>query len=191
MSKKQHDEKKAPIEFEAPVEESSKEEPLEQDTIAADIEELRREIDTLRQTVEETQSSYLRVLADFDNYRKRQRDETSRLTDLAREQLILKLLPIIDNFERTLAAAEAEHSYESLVEGVTLTLKSIREMLEREGLQPIEAVGQEFNPELHEALVRVETDEYADNTVVEELEKGYTLNGKVIRPARVKVAASG
>lgn len=191
MTRKQHeDKKKAPIEFEAPVEESPKQEPAEQDVMAADIEELRNEIETLRQTVDETQSSYLRVLADFDNFRKRQREETSRLADLAREQLILKLLPIIDNFERTLQAAEAEHSYESLVEGVTLTLKSIREMLEREGLQPIEAVGQEFNPEFHEALMRVETDEHPDNTVIEELEKGYSLNGKVIRPARVKVAAA-
>ncbi len=104
--------------------------------------------------------------------------------------MILKLLPIIDNFDRTLQAAEAEHSYESLVEGVTLTLKQVRDMLEREGLAPIEAVGQEFNPELHEALMRVETDEFPENTVIDELEKGYTLNGKVIRPARVRVAAS-
>lgn len=191
MTRKRHDEnKEAPIEFEAPVEESRKEEPIEQDVMAADIEELQKEIETLRQTVDETQSSYLRVLADFDNFRKRQREETSRLTDLAREQLILKLLPIVDNFERTLQAAEAEHSYESLIEGVSLTLKSIRDVLEREGLQPIEAVGQEFNPELHEALMRVETDEYPENTVIDELEKGYTLNGKVIRPARVKVAAA-
>ena len=87
-------------------------------------------------------------------------------------------------------AAEAEHSYDSLVEGVTLTLKQIREMLEKEGLEPIDAVGQEFNPEFHEALMRVETDEYPENTIVDELEKGYMLNGRVLRPARVRVAAS-
>jgi len=192
MTKKKPEDnaRKVPIEFEAPVDETAREEAVEQDTMAADIEELEREIELLRKSVEETQSSYLRVLADFDNFRKRQRDETSRLANCAREDLILKLLPIIDNLDRTLAAAEAEHSYESLVEGVTLTLKNAREMLQREGLEPIEAVGRQFDPEFHEAMMRVETDDYPENTVIDELEKGYTLNGKVLRPARVRVAAS-
>ena len=181
--------KKVPIEFEAPVEETDVEEG-QVDKMDSDIEALQQEIETLRKDAEETQNSYLRVLADFDNYRKRQREETSRLTDYAREQIILKLLPIVDNFDRSVQAAEAEHSYDSLVEGVALTLRQLREMLEKEGLEQIEAVGQEFNPEVHEALMRVETDEYPENTVVDELEKGYTLNGKVIRAARVRVAAS-
>ncbi|MGB9619441.1 MAG: nucleotide exchange factor GrpE, partial [Armatimonadota bacterium] len=132
-----------------------------------------------------------RVLADFDNFRKRQREETARQVSLAREELILKILPILDNFQRTLEAAEAQHSYESLVEGVSLTLRQFRETLEKEGVRPIEAVGEQFNPELHEAMMRVETDEYPENTVIEEFEKGYTLNGKVLRPARVRVATSG
>lgn len=183
MSKKD-DAKNAPIEFEAPVEQG-----MEQDEMACDISDLEQEIEALRKSVDETQNSYLRVMADFDNFRKRQRDETSRLTGFAREEIISKLLPIIDNFDRTLKAAEAEHSYESLVEGVTLTLKNVRDMLVREGLEPIEAIGQEFNPEFHEAMMRVETDDYPENTIVDELEKGYTLNGKVLRPSRVRVAA--
>ena len=96
----------------------------------------------------------------------------------------------MDNLDRTVLAAEAEHSYESLMEGVTLTLKSIREMLAKEGLQPIEAVGLEFNPELHEALFCEESDKCEHNTIIEEIEKGYTLNGRVLRPSRVKVAIS-
>lgn len=184
--RKNEDKKKVPIEFEAPVQEQE----AEQNRMASDIDHLEQEIETLRQTVEETQNSYLRVLADFDNFRKRQREETARLTSCAREELIAKLLPIVDNFDRTLQAAEAEHSYESLVEGVTLTLKQVREMLEREGLEEIEAVGQEFNPEFHEALMRVETDEHPENIIIDELEKGYTLNGKVVRPARVRVAVT-
>ncbi len=188
MTKHKEEAKKVPIEFEAPVEESVTEEaPDKMDT---DIEALQQEIESLRKNAEETQNSYLRVMADFDNYRKRQREETARLADYAREQLLLKLLPIVDNFDRSVQAAEAEHSYESLVEGVSLTLRQIREMLAKEGLEPIEAVGQEFNPELHEALMRVETDEYPENTITDELEKGYTLNGRVIRPSRVRVAAS-
>lgn len=192
MSRKKEDERvaKGPIESEAPVEETAVGKQMDRDELTSDIEELEREIELLRKSAEETQNSYLRVMADFDNFRKRQRDETARLTNCAREALILKLLPMVDNFDRTLQAAEAEHSYESLVEGVTLTLKHIREMLEKEGLEPIDAVGQEFNPELHDALMRVETGDYPENTIVDEIEKGYTLNGKVLRPARVRVAAS-
>ena len=185
-NRSEEDKRKVPIEFEAPIEEE-----LEQDTMESDIGDLEQEIADLKKSVEETQNSYLRVLADFDNFRKRQREETSRLTNCAREDLIRQLLPIVDNFDRALQAAEGEHSYESLVEGVTLTLRQVREMLQREGLEPIEAVGQEFNPEFHEAMMRVETDEYPENTVIDELEKGYMLNGRVVRPARVRVAAAG
>ncbi len=180
---------KVPIEFEAPVEELGMEEPVEQGSIDTDIEVMQTEIEALRKSVEEAESGYIRVLADFDNFRKRQRDETARLANCAREDLVLKLLPIVDNFDRALAAAADEHSYESLVEGVSLTLKQIREMLQREGLEAIDATGQQFDPEFHEALMRVETDEYPENTVIDELEKGYTLNGKLLRPARVRVAA--
>ena len=171
------------------VNQPAAEEEAESDRMAEDIAAVQSELEKLKTDVQEAHNSYLRALADFDNFRKRQRDETARLTNCARENLILKLLPMVDNFDRALQAAEAEHSYESLVEGVTLTLKHIREMLGKEGLEPIEAVGQEFNPELHEALMRVETDDYPENTIVDEIEKGYTLNGKVLRPARVRVAA--
>ena len=158
--------------------------------LAADIALLQEELERLKTDVDESHNRYLRALADFDNFRKRQREETVRRAELAREEIILKLLPILDNFERALAAAEEQHSYDSLVAGVSLTLRQVREMLAREGVEPIEAVGQEFNPELHEAMMRVETDEYADNTVVDELEKGYVINGKVLRPSRVRVAMS-
>jgi len=169
----------------------SLEEEIEPDRLAEHISALQTELEQLRKDVEESQNHYLRVLADFDNFRRRQREEMARQVGLAREELILKLLPIVDNFQRTLDAAEAQHSYDSLVEGVSLTLRQVREMLEKEGLEPIEAVGEPFNPELHEAMMRVDTDEYPENTVIDEFEKGYTLNGKVLRPARVRVATSG
>jgi molecular chaperone GrpE len=179
----------------APIEEAeeqivSLDEEIEPDRLAQHIAALQSELEQLRSDAEESRNHYLRTLADFDNFRKRQREETARQVGLAREELILKILPIVDNFQRTLDAAEAQHSYDSLVEGVSLTLRQIREMLEKEGLEPIEAVGEPFNPELHEAMMRVETDDYPENTVIDEFEKGYTLNGKVLRPARVRVAAS-
>lgn len=166
-------------------------EEVEPNHLTEHISALESELEQLRRDVEEARDRYLRVLADFDNYRKRQREEIARQVNLAREELILKLLPIVDNFQRALESAEAQHSYESLVEGVSLTLRQIQDMLAKEGVQPIEAVGEQFNPELHEALIREETDQYPENTVIDELEKGYTMNGKVLRPARVKVAASG
>ncbi len=160
------------------------------DEISADFAALQEEMVRLQTDVEEAHNRYLRTLADFDNFRKRQRDETSRLCDSAREGIISNLLPIVDNFERSVQIAEDKHSYDALVEGVALTLRQLRDMLEKEGVAPIEAVGQEFNPELHEALMRVPSDEHPENTVVDELEKGYTLNGKLLRPARVRVAVS-
>ena len=192
--KKDQDNKKhrVPIESSEPEDaiEEAFEQEVEPDKLAADIALLQEELERLKTDAEESHNRNLRALADFDNFRKRQREETIRGAELAREEIILKLLPILDNFERALAAAEEQHSYDSLVAGVSLTLRQVREMLTREGVEAIEAVGQEFNPELHEAMMRVETDEYADNTVVDELEKGYVINGKVLRPSRVRGAMS-
>jgi len=167
---------------------ASQPEEAENDVMAQDIAALREEMEKLRTDVQDAHDSYLRTLADFDNFRKRQREETARRANLAREDIIAKLLPIMDNLGRALQAAEAQHSYESLVEGVSLTLRQMSEMLAKEGVEPIEAVGQEFNPEFHEAMMSVESDDHPPHTVVEELEKGYTLDGKVLRPARVSVS---
>ena len=168
--------------------EISKEEKAQVESLSDDITQMQAELGRLSKDANEFQDRYLRTLADFDNFRKRQRDETSRQISCAKENLISKLLPIFDNFERAVQAAEAKHSYESLLEGVSLTMRQLTDMLEKEGVTPISAVGEEFNPELHEAMMRECTDECPDNTVLEEFEKGYTLNGKLLRPARVKVA---
>ena len=187
MSRKNedHEAKQANAKPENQVEE------IQSDELAEDIAALQVELERLQNDAAQAHDRYLRTLADFDNFRKRQREDTVRQVNMAREEIILKILPVIDNFERSVQAAEAQHSYEALVEGVSLTLRQMREMLEREGVEPIEAVGQEFNPELHEALMCCETDEYPENTVIDEMEKGYMFKGKVLRPARVRVATSG
>jgi len=163
---------------------------MEAEEFATEIESLQGELEQLRKSADESRDHYLRVLADFDNFRKRQRDEISRRISIEREEFINKLFPVIDNFNRALESAEAQHSYESLVEGVSLTLRQINDILEKEGVQPIESVGQEFNPELHEAIMRTETDEFPENTIIEEFEKGFTINGRVLRPSRVRVAVA-
>ena len=158
--------------------------------LAQDIAEMQAELEKMKNDAQESHNRYLRTLADFDNFRKRQREDASRQVNLACEDILLKWLQIMDNFQRAALAAEEQHSYDSLVEGVSLTLKQMSELLEKEGVEPIESVGQEFNPELHEAMMRVETDEYPENTIIDEFEKGYTLRGRVVRPARVRVAVA-
>lgn len=169
---------------------AEEEEEMAVERLGLEIEALQNELEQLRKDAEESRDHYLRVLADFDNFRKRQREEVSRRICIAREEIFLKLLPIIENFQRALESAEAQHSYESLVEGVSLTLRQMLELLEKEGVRPIEALGQQFNPELHEAVTRTETDEYPEGTILEEYERGYTIDGKVLRPSRVRVAVA-
>lgn len=163
---------------------------VDMDKLVEDFAGLQSEIERVRTDAEESHNRYLRTLADFDNFRKRQRDDTARQISCAKEELILNLIPIMDNFQRALESAEAGHSYDNLVEGASLTLRQMVEALRKAGVEPIESVGEQFNPEFHEALMRVETEDYPDNTVIDEFEKGYTLNGKVLRPSRVRVASS-
>lgn len=152
------------------------------------IAELEAELDTARKVAEQEHDSYLRALADFSNFKRRRQEELESHIQFANQELILKLLPIIDNFERALQAAQEQHSFDSLASGVELTLRMLQDMLQKEGVEPIEAVGQEFDPTVHEAVMSVESDEHPDNTVVEELQKGYMQKSRVIRPARVKVS---
>ena len=160
-------------------------------SLMANIDVLKAQLEEQTQVAEEEHNRHLRALADFANYRRRREEEFQRHLEFANQELILKLLPVIDNFERAAQAAEENHNLEGLAEGVKLTLRQFRDLLEREGVQPIAAVGQEFDPMRHEAVMRVESDEYPENTVVEEVEKGYALKDKVIRPARVAVSAKG
>jgi len=127
-----------------------------------------------------------RLQADFDNYRKRVAREREDLLKYAGEQIIASLLPIMDNFERALGAKNDDPG--KLAEGVEMISRQIQDILTREGLEPIPSVGEQFNPEVHEAVMREENGDQPENTVIEEFRKGYTLKGKVIRPAMVKVA---
>jgi molecular chaperone GrpE len=159
--------------------------------LLTEIDVLRSQLEEQKQIAEDEHDRHLRVLADFANYRRRRDDESQRHLDFANQELILKLLPVIDNFERAARAAEETESFDALAEGVNLTLRLLHDILEREGIASIEAVGEEFDPMRHEAVMKVESDEYPENTVVQEVEKGYTLKDRVIRPARVAVSQRG
>lgn len=148
------------------------------------LEELRKEAD-------EHYQRFLRTQADFDNFRRRSRLEKEDFAKYASMKLIEQLLPVVDNFERAISTSKESQDFASLVKGIEMTFRQLDQVLNQEGLAPIEAVGQPFNPELHQAVMQVESDEHEDGTVVEELQKGYMLKEKVLRPSMVKVSTRG
>lgn len=169
----------APFE-EAPFEEAPLEEPLEitQDELAA----LADELETARRERDEYLDSMRRMKAEMDNSRKRQERERTRTVQLASERLVGELLPVLDNLERAL---EVEGD---IREGVRATREQLLAVLEREGLVPVSSDGQSFDPTFHEAVMGQPSDEHEEDTVIQTLERGYVLNGKPIRPAKVIVA---
>src|SRR5688500_10424595 len=153
-----------------------------------DLLGLEERIRQLEKQLEEEHNLYLRTLADFQNFRRRQEEENRQIRQIANRELILSLLPVIDNFERALNAAEQSRSYEALIGGVALTLRQMQDFLKKNGVEAIDSVGQEFDPNFHEAVMRVEDSEHPENTVVEELQRGYSMNDRVLRPSMVTVA---
>lgn len=129
-----------------------------------------------------------RLQAEFDNFRKRTLKEKEELVKYASERVIGELLPVIDNFERALEAAKNSQDFSALAQGVEMIFRQLGSVLGKEGLTPIEAVGQVFDPNLHEAIMQVDSEEHPANTVVEEVQKGYYLKDKVLRPSMVKVS---
>lgn len=149
-------------------------------------DELLAEVDRLTQELQEANNRLLRTTADFDNFRKRTRQEKEELGQYATLKLIQEVLPVLDNFQLALAAETADAN--SLKQGIEMVFRQFQSILEKAGVQSIEAVGQPFDPNVHEAVMQVQSDEHEPGTVVEELRKGYMLYEKVVRPAMVKVA---
>ena len=145
--------------------------------------------------LEELQDRYLRLAAEFENYRKRVVRERADLIRTAHEGVLLDLFPVLDNLERALAAARSSaaspRAIEAVIEGVENTLRLFKGVLEKQGVKEIESVGREFDPTVHHAVEQVRTNDYAENTVVEEVLRGYLLDHKVLRPALVKVSTTG
>lgn len=147
------------------------------------IAELERDLATER-------DQRLRVLADFQNYRRRTDEQRAEIGSLAIQDFVGGLLPIMDNLERAMVASADNETTGGIVEGVSLIHRQLMELLQRYGVAPIEAVGCEFDPNLHEAVMRVDAEDVPDNTVIEELVRGYAMGPRVIRPSVVKVAKS-
>ncbi len=141
------------------------------------------------QEVERLQDRLVRLQAEFENYKKRMAREKAEFLKFATEGLLLELLPVLDNLERAIASARTEMSgNEAVMEGVDMVARLFRATLEKAGVKPMEAIGKPFDPGLHHAVAQVESPEGPDNVVVEEIQKGYLLEGRVLRAAMVKVS---
>jgi molecular chaperone GrpE len=148
------------------------------------------ELASLRRELQDKQDRLLRALAETDNVRRRAQRDREDYVKYATESLLRELVPIFDNFDRALAAGRAAAGAASVVEGVELIQRELLRVLERAGLTRYSAIGQPFDPARHEAIARVVSGEAAPDTVVQETAPGYMLNGRVLRPALVAVAAA-
>ncbi|WP_249529687.1 nucleotide exchange factor GrpE [Paenibacillus brevis] len=148
---------------------------------------LEAETEKLKAEIEEHKQRLLRTQADYDNFRRRTVKEKEELGKYASAKLITELLPVIDNFERALGSVPDVPEAASYAKGVEMIFRQLEGVLKAEGLVPMESVGTPFNPEYHQAIMQVESDEYKEGDVVEEVQKGYMLKDKVLRPAMVKV----
>lgn len=138
--------------------------------------------------IEELTDRLKRQMAEFDNFRKRTEKEKSAMYETGAKSVIEKILPVVDNFERGLMAVPEEQKEDPFVQGMDKIYKQIMTTLEEIGVKPIEAVGVEFNPDLHNAVMHVEDEEAGENMIVEEFQKGYTYRDCVVRYSMVKVA---
>ncbi len=149
------------------------------------------ELDALQEELTESNKRWMRALADLDNYRKRVEREKARWDNEAREGILLPLLEVVDNFERALAegASDEPAADVSFREGVELIFRHLMDVLEKAGVRPVETEGVGFDPNVHEAVGSVPSDEHEPDEIVQVMQKGYTLGERLLRPSRVIVAS--
>ena len=173
---------------EAGEDEDDDEERVQDEVTVTAEEAIAADLDKARAEAESYLDDLRRLQADFDNYRKRTlREQTARAAS-ASQALVTRLLPVLDNFELAVSAAEQSRDFDRMLKGVEMVFGELRLALEGEGLVKIEAEGKPFDPERHEAVIAVEEEDTEPGTVVDIVRAGYELRGKVLRPAMVKVA---
>lgn len=155
----------------------------------ATIAQMDEEIKTLKSQLDERSSQYMRIAADFENFRKRVQREKEDMDQQSKCSVINELLPVVDNFERARSQIKPQTDQETNIhKSYQSVYKQLVDCLKRVGVAPMRSEGQEFDPNLHEAVMRQPTDEYPEGTVMEELQRGYKLGDRVLRHALVKVA---
>lgn len=152
------------------------------------LTEAQAEIAQLKETIAQKDDEILRRRAEFENYRRRTSQEKADIGDVVTQEIIKDMLPIVDNFDRAMAAEKSDG--EAFQKGVEMIYTQLAEILKKEGLETIEAAGKKFDPEYHQAVMRVANPDLEDDTIAQELQKGYIVRGKVIRPSMVQVVAN-
>lgn len=147
-----------------------------------------KESEKLKQDLENLNNQYLRLAADFENYRKRQAQEREALLKYGAEECMKKVIEVVDNFDRAVTMVEKIDNLEKMKETFFVLNKQLTDSLTKLGLQQIKSVGETFDPTLHEAVMQTQSEEYPEDTVIQELQKGYKFGEKVLRPAMVAVA---
>jgi len=151
-------------------------------------EELQKELEAKDAVIKDLQGKMLYLQAEFENFKKLKAKEKQEVLKFGNETLLQELIPVLDNMERALEHSAHADDVKAIEEGVKITLNQFLKVLEKAGVERIEAVGQKFDPNVHEALYQEERDDMEPDTVVSEVQKGYLLNGRVVRPARVSVS---
>lgn len=171
--------------------EESKEELGEESLLKSYEEEIARmqqELEEARAKSEAANDMMLRLAAEMENYKKRALKEQELLKKYANQNLVKELLPVLDNLERALKSASESKDLDAFLEGVAMILKQMKTVLEKEGLVEVKAVGEVFDPNYHEAVAHVPSDEVSENIIIEELQKGYIMHDRVLRPSMVVVS---
>ena len=159
-------------------------------TLKNRLEEKEAALEEKEKRIKELQERVKRARADFENYKKRQKKAQKEAKEKAKEKVFLEFLPIYDNLDRAFKNFNKNEDKESFIEGVEKIYAQFDDLLEKQEIEPIEAKGKSFNPRLHEALMRVNSEEHEHNVIIEEFERGYRRDGEVLRPSKVKVNIS-
>lgn len=184
MDKKIHNSEASKVEP-GPVEGKPDGKPCEEKTVTLDKAEYQK----LLAEAAQYKDQYVRLYAEFENARKRMERDRQEFVKYANEGIIAEFLGILDNLERSVEAAQARHEdYEAFLKGVEMIMAQIHEMLKKNGVRPIEAQNKMFDPHCHEILMQEESEKLAEGAIMEELQKGYMLGGRIIRTSKVKVA---
>ncbi len=153
------------------------------------LKEMEARLESLEKEAKESYDRFFRVSAEFENYKKRAAREMNDFRKFANESFVKAMLPIVDNLDRAIeSSSNDDHAQNSVVEGVNMTLKEILKVFEQFNVKPFESLGKAFDPALHQAVMQEETDDHPENTILNELQKGYMMHDRLLRPAMVVVS---
>lgn len=171
------------------IDQEDSEAPTEEDSVASTEDDPEVKLKAAQQKADEYYDRLLRTSAEFDNYKKRTTREMRDVVRYANERLLKELLSVVDNLERAITSAQQDNAEDdALLEGVRLTLNEIEKILERHNVQPVKALGEPFDPNFHQAMMQEESKDQPVNTVIQEMQKGYVLHDRLLRPAMVVVS---